>query len=166
MNKGKIWIFVALVLFLTTGFLAGIFFEREVLNPYYCSMEKPEFRNRRSGGPGRPGAQQRSHNLRLEKMTRALSLSDEQKEKVNIIFEKNKPEIDAFRDRMRDEILKIEAGVSSEIMEILDDDQKQKYAEFIKREKKNSRFGPHGKDRGKKHRKYEKSGKPATEDMK
>jgi len=82
----------------------------------------------------------------LDFLSRKLSLTDDQREKVKVIFAAHRPEIEASHKEAFDRFETIRKGIHSEISEVLTAEQKQRFEELHKkmeeRRKEHRGFGP------------------------
>ena len=148
MTSGKKWFFLCLALVFCIGFLSGIIFCLTTNRPmrgHFMGMGKdrgmPMDMGMR-GGPGgippppmgdRGGGEDGIKNHVIDEMGRELSLTDDQKKKLKAIFDENEPQQLAFHEQMKKQFEDFRKKMDTQIIQMLDDKQKEKFKEFTHR---------------------------------
>ena len=134
---------VKVILIIVTVFLIGLFTGIGVIATFlYINKPPIPFGKTIYDKPFFP----RSPEMKLEKMTRSLDLTLDQQEKVEMIIDRTRDKMMAFREKSRPEMRSIMGQCRNKIEAILTDEQKEMFKELRKRGKK--RFGRQGR-RGK-----------------
>lgn len=142
MKKNLIYVAVFGILCVLAGVLIGVSMVRRAMPPVprFDRMRFSQHAERvmgyRPGGPedARPGREP------FEMLARKLNLNEEQKVKVKAIFENTRQELDNIRKSVRGNVDKIKEKTDSQIMEVLNDKQKEKFKEFL--EEIGKKFAP------------------------
>jgi len=111
------WIFVAVILFFVSGVFAGIFIQRRYLDV------PPE--------PGPPGNQKVMRQRLLNTMTRDLSLTGEQREKIAAIMERHEDEMEEVRNEIHRKFDSLHEQIDKEISGVLTEEQIEIYRKKI-----------------------------------
>ncbi len=127
MNSDKKWIFIGVVLVFISGVIAGIAVERKFL---HC----------RSDGKGRV-RERFSKEQVLDRLTRDLALNKTQRESVGEIFDRHKPEFKALHKQIKNNMSKLLGTIDAEILNVLDEGQKKKYKNIMKKKDKHRHKG-------------------------
>jgi hypothetical protein len=147
MTSGRKWFFLCVALVFIIGFLTGIITGPLVTRPMYKHMTGMRrgggmppppmdfgFGPGGHGGPSSMGEKGRDDKdikyWIVNDMSRELSLSSDQKNKLRAIFDQNEPEQLAFHKKMRTEMNDLRKKMDAQILQILDDKQKKKFKEI------------------------------------
>jgi hypothetical protein len=147
MSSGRKWFFLCIALVFVIGFLSGIIAGPLVTRQMYGhrpgdhrGMPPPmgmEMGPRRHGGPGpmdEHGRGEEHMKTRVvDEMSRELSLTGDQKKQLSKIFDTNEPELLTFHNEMRKRMDDYRKKMDGQILQILNDKQKEKFKEFTKR---------------------------------
>jgi hypothetical protein len=128
MNTSKTWISIGICLVFIAGLFAGIVVERKCL---YCHTRPREVRREKF-----------SKKDALDRLSKDLSLNSEQRVAIDKIFDKHRPEFEAARKDMGQKLDTLSGRMDVEISNVLNDQQKKKFALHLKERKKH-----HGEDR-------------------
>jgi hypothetical protein len=129
MNSSKKWIVVGICLVFIAGLFAGIVTERRFLN---CHPR-----------PGKEKKEKFSRKEALDRLTTDLSLNSEQKQSIDRIFEKHRPEFEAVHKQVGEKLTKLMDQMDKEIMRVLNDQQKKKFIKSIEERKKHHQDDRH-----------------------
>jgi Spy/CpxP family protein refolding chaperone len=142
MNKNVVYVAIFGVLCALAGVLVGATVAKRMLPPP-PGLERMKFTEKAErfmGYRGHAPGEKRQGRDPLEEITKRLNLSEEQKAKVKTILESMRQETDNVRKNVRTAIGEIKKKTDSQIMEILTDEQKEKFKAFLKEIE--TKFGP------------------------
>jgi len=126
--KTKMIFTTTLLLFLVTGVLGGVILERKVLAPMYARQETPV------AGTGQPHQPPPRHGdgidplkSMVDRMTKELSLNEQQQEEFRDILEKHREKFETLRTEIKEKFDSLDLELSEETMKILTEEQKKKF---------------------------------------
>jgi Spy/CpxP family protein refolding chaperone len=115
-NKGLLWMILAIVVVFLAGAVSGVFLDRHVLN----RRHEPD----RRGGPPFPS---------LEMLSRDLSLTVEQQDKIKNIFRDNEQRFTELRTSMHEQLEQFREHIKNEIEGVLTPEQLQKFRDILQK---------------------------------
>jgi Spy/CpxP family protein refolding chaperone len=133
-NKNVMYIAVFGVLCVLAGVAAGAVVARNIIQPF-PGPGMPGFGERAErfiGHGPRPHGNKRGGEGPIDMFTEKLKLNTEQREKVSVILEKTRQEIDEVGRNVRSSMLSIKEKGDKQIMDILTPRQKDKFKELLK----------------------------------
>jgi len=119
-NNYKIWIIFSLVIVFIAGIVCGVLLEKNVLD----RAGKDSSQRRRS-----------THFPTMEIMAKELSLTSEQKDKINELFSSNEERFCALRSEVHKSLSDIRTQMVADIKSVLDENQSKKFEAMIERYK-------------------------------
>jgi len=119
MNSDRKWVFIGIILVFISGMIAGVAVERKVLHCHFERRDRPR--------------EKFSKEQILDRLTKELSLTEEQRKSVGNIFDSHKPEFKALHKQIRNNMKQLVGTIDQEIINVLDEKQKKKYEIIMKK---------------------------------
>ncbi|MGQ9671824.1 MAG: Spy/CpxP family protein refolding chaperone [Candidatus Aminicenantales bacterium] len=117
-NKFRFWTFIFVLVAFAAGLLGGFWVE------HYFAQKKRRF-------DGSRPSRETVHFPSLELMSRELSLTADQQERIRQIFERNDARLKELRSDMHSRLTEIRAQLKSELEGVLTPEQRQKFEAMI-----------------------------------
>jgi Spy/CpxP family protein refolding chaperone len=141
-NKGLLWMILAIIVVFLAGAVSGVFLDKHVLTRRHEAD--------RRGGPPFPS---------LEMLSRDLSLTVEQQDKIKNIFRANEQHFLELRTSMHEQLEQFREQLKNEIEGVLTPEQLQKFRDILQKhvaerqretdaKRKNTQDPPHKENKG------------------
>lgn len=124
----KLWIILSMILLFAAGMVGGILLESTILD------QKPPFPPKKGPPP---------HFPTLETFAQKLNLSEEQKEEIKEIFQRNEERLKEFKKQIHHRFTSMRSQLKEEIKEVLSDEQwaqMESMIEKFREKRKKERF--------------------------
>jgi len=131
MKKAVLYIAILGVVCMGLGIAVGIVINRAYTRTHLIRIIKNQYL-----GSNAETRQQARNNRIIKRLSRNLNLSKEQAGKIKDIVKQARPEIDQFRENVKNDFIKIKRGIIADIYEVLDSEQKEKYQALVSKKGK------------------------------